>query len=85
MDANCDYEPVDSIYKIINKLSNTKSNLTGAIIPIENSIEGIVRESQDNLVNLINNGFRITAECQLNIEHCLIGFCSKENVYTPAF
>lgn len=77
---NCNYEPIDSIYNIIKALNTSESATIAAIIPIENSVEGIVRESQDNLTKIITKGFRINAERVLNIEHCLIGYCKKEEI-----
>lgn len=82
LDDNCVYEPIDSIYNIINTLNKSKTDTIGAIIPIENSVEGIVRESQDSLTKIVSQGFRITAERALCIEHCLIGFCQKEDTKT---
>ena len=42
------------------------------IIPVENSIEGIVRESIDNLVKIEDTNLKITAETVLPINHCLV-------------
>ena len=78
--SNCEYESIDSIYNIIKNLNNSNSDSIGAIIPIENSVEGIVRESQDNLIKAISKGFRITAERQSSIEHCLIGYSDKKDI-----
>lgn len=42
------------------------------VIPIENSIEGIVRESMDNLLRLKDSELKITDETVIEINHCLI-------------
>ena len=58
-----------SIIKVIEAVSQDKS-LTG-IVPIENSIEGIVRETVDNLLRASEDLF-ITCEKVIPISHCLI-------------
>lgn len=73
---------VDSIYEISQILKEGNLNEYGAIIPIENSIEGIVRESQDNLADLAKIGYRIQAETCLDIEHSLVSFGKKEEIKT---
>lgn len=77
---NCEYQTIDSIHKIIRILNTDKNKIFSAIIPIENSIEGIVRETQDNLISLSQKGIRILAETTLSIEHSLIGFGKKEDI-----
>ena len=72
--------PQDSIYKIIRTLKNTQQDDICAVIPIENSIEGVVRDTQDNLYDLALNGYRIYAETQLPIKHTLIGFGTKSEI-----
>ena len=72
--------PVDSIYKISRILKENNFNEYGAIIPIENSIEGILRESQDNLADLAKIGYRIQAETCLDIEHSLVSFGKKDEI-----
>lgn len=77
--TDCEFLPEDSIYKIIRLLKESDSETTAAVIPIENSIEGIVRDSQDNLISLAEKGIRIQAETCLTIKHCLIGYASEKN------
>ena len=45
----CKFEAVESIYKIIKTLKDSNNENLAAVIPLENSIEGIVKETQDNL------------------------------------
>ena len=71
-------EPIESIYMIIKTLCKNNNNL--AVIPIENSIEGIVRDTQDSLSKLLQHGYKIFAETTLSIEHALVGFGKKEDV-----
>ena len=51
-----------------------------AVVPIENSIEGVVRETQDKLIATAKNGYGIFAETRLEIEHALIGYGSINDV-----
>lgn len=76
------YESMDSIYKIAKNLEISEEKDIFAILPIENSVEGIVRETQDSLVTLAQKGFKIIAETTIPIEHCLIGFGEKYKAKT---
>ena len=78
--SDCEFEPVESIYKIIRLLKDADSQSIAAVIPVENSIEGVVRETQDNLVSLAQIGFRIQAETFLPIEHSLISYGDKSQI-----
>lgn len=42
------------------------------VLPVENSIEGAVRETLDSLIRLKNPNIRILAEVVMPIEHCLL-------------
>ena len=79
---DCRFIPIDSIYKIIRYLIEKNSDSVVAILPIENSIEGIVRETQDNLINLTKFGIHIFAETSLPIKHSLIGYGCKSQIKT---
>ena len=48
-----------------------------AVVPIENSIEGIVRETIDNLTLVKNKKLKICAEYVIPIDHCLL---AKKNI-----
>jgi prephenate dehydratase len=76
------YEALDSIYQIAKTVENSEDNDIFAILPIENSVEGIVRETQDCLTMLSQKGFKIIAETTIPIEHCLIGFGDKDKAKT---
>ena len=62
--------PYSTVKSIINYVDNNKNSI--GIIPIENSIEGIVRETMDNLLNVKDEALQITAETVIPINHCLV-------------
>ncbi len=66
-------KPQGSILKVIESIDNNIGDI--GIVPIENSIEGIVRESIDNLLTS-SSRVMIGGEIILPITHCLI---SKSN------
>ena len=78
-DLNCVSTNLKSISGIIKALKDENNEDMAAVIPIENSIEGLVRETLDNLSSLKKEGFKIIAETTLNVEHALIGFCDKKS------
>lgn len=45
---------------------------TLGVLPVENSIEGAVRETLDSLIRLKNPNIRILSEVIMPIEHCLL-------------
>jgi prephenate dehydratase len=61
--------PKASILQVIESVDNSNGNI--GIVPIENSIEGIVRETVDNLVKTTSR-VMITSEILVPISHCLI-------------
>lgn len=67
---NQELTATNSIKKIIDTIDQNE-NIFG-MIPIENSIEGIVRESIDNLVRTKDEKIQIVKEIILPISHCLI-------------
>lgn len=71
---------VSTITKAIEILDEEKDT-TAAILPIENSIEGIVRETIDNLVKT-KTDVCIQAELSVPICHCLIAKGKKEEIKT---
>lgn len=62
--------PFATVKSIIEYIDNNPS--AAGIIPIENSIEGIVRETMDNLLNIKDPSVQITAETVIPINHCLV-------------
>jgi prephenate dehydratase len=63
-------EPVSSITRAMVDFRGL------SVLPIENSIEGIVRESIDNMLKL-PEGVQILSQCVIDVRHCLI---SKGNL-----
>ncbi len=74
---NCVSTNLKSISSIIKALKDENSEDIAAVIPIENSIEGIVRETLDNLSSLKKEGFKIIAETTMGVEHALLGFAKN--------
>ena len=71
---NCISTNLKSISAVIKALKDENSEDIAAVIPIENSIEGIVRETLDNLSSLKKEGIKIIAETTMDIEHSLAGY-----------
>lgn len=71
---NCVCTCLKSISAVIKALKDENSEDIAAVIPIENSIEGIVRETLDNLSSLKREGIKILAETTMNVEHALLGY-----------
>lgn len=77
---NCVSTNLKSISAVIKALKDENSEDIAAVIPIENSIEGIVRETLDNLSTLKKEGYKIIAETTLRVEHALIGYADKKDI-----
>ena len=68
--------PVSTIPKIIDLINKTPDLL--GVLPFENSIEGIVRPTIDNIY--LSN-VKIVAEIDIKIEHCLLSrFSDKTKI-----
>ena len=76
---NCVSTNLKSISSIIKALKDENNEDIVAVIPIENSIEGIVRETLDNLSSLKKEGYKIIAETTLGVEHALLGFAKHKS------
>lgn len=61
--------PMSTIRSVLEFVDKTPNTL--GVLPVENSIEGTVRESIDNLIKTQNN-IRILSEMVLHIKQCLI-------------
>ena len=62
--------PFRTIKEIIDYVENDKDSV--GIIPTENTKEGIIRETNDNLINSSNNDIKILAETVLPANNCLL-------------
>ena len=76
LDLNAELESVSTITKIIDILDEAPDSVA-AVLPVENSIEGVVRETIDNLVKTESDIF-IQAEISLPICHCLVSKGNKK-------
>lgn len=59
-----------SISKIVKKVDETPNTL--AVLPVENLIEGVVRETVDNIIRTNDNDIVIFKEIIIPVSHCLI-------------
>ena len=71
---NCVCTNLKSISSVIKALKDENSEDIAGVIPIENSIEGVVRETLDNLSSLKKEGIKILAETTMEVNHALIGY-----------
>ena len=65
-------KPIRTITAIFSELNSNSDSL--AVLPIENSIEGTVKETIDNLIKIQSDKVKILGETVVSIEHCLITF-----------
>ena len=77
---NCVSTNLKSISSVIKALKDENSEDIVAVIPIENSIEGIVRETLDNLSSLKKEGIKIIAETTMDVEHALLGYGNIKDI-----
>lgn len=71
---NFDRNIKNSIVSVIEAIDNSNGDI--GVVPVENSIEGIVRETVDNLVKTTSR-VMITGEIIVPISHCLISKSEK--------
>ncbi len=69
--------PCKSIKTALDTLENDENAL--CVLPIENSIEGIVRETIDNLLKLKDKQIKIQGEMSLPINHLLLSTGSDKS------
>ena len=62
--------PLQTIRQVVEYVDDTPDSL--GVLAVENSIEGAVRESMDNLMITKNPNIKILSECYLPINHCLL-------------
>lgn len=63
-------EPMKTIKSVLEFVDENPNAI--GILPIENSIEGAVRETIDNLIRTKNPNVRILSEMVMPIHHCLL-------------
>ena len=70
------YEDIEkpTITSVSAELSHLNDGDSLAVLPIENSIEGIVKESIDNISRIEDKDVKILGECVIPIQHCLVTY-----------
>lgn len=79
------YEDVEkpTITAVASELSNLLNDESLAVLPIENSIEGIVKEAIDNISRIEDKQVKIIGECVIPINHCLVTYAQDlKNIKT---
>ena len=71
---NYQEKPMRTITAVISEINNWKNSNNLTVLPIENSIEGIVKETIDNLTRIKDSNIKILGETVVAIEHCLITY-----------
>lgn len=67
-------KPMRTITAVISEINKAQRSDALAVLPIENSIEGTVKETIDNLNRINNPDIKILGETVVSIEHCLITY-----------
>lgn len=67
---NVRQEPFKTIKRVLEFVDETPNAI--GVLPVENSIEGTVRETIDNLIRTKNSNIKILSETVIPIEHCLL-------------
>ena len=67
--------PISTIAKIVEIVNNDENAF--AILPIENSIEGVVRQTIDSLYS---SEVKIRAQIELEIKHCLFSKGQQKDI-----
>lgn len=64
------FQSLNTIKQVVEFVDENPNSL--AVLPIENSIEGTVRETIDNLIKTKNENIQILSELVMPIKHCLL-------------
>lgn len=72
---NIELTPVSTINKAIESADKSENSI--AVLPIENFIEGIVRQTVDNI---LKSKVKIQLQTEININHCLVSKGSKAQI-----
>ena len=68
---NCYSTPLGTIKQIAEYVARNSSD-TGGVLPVENTIDGSIRESIDSIVLSTNSNLKIVAEIIMPVEYCLL-------------
>lgn len=63
-------EPMRTIKSVLEFVDENPNSI--GVLPVENSIEGAVRETMDNIIRTKNPNIRILSEVVIPIKHCLL-------------
>lgn len=77
LNINEQLKPLSSIKKIISEIDR-HPDIKG-VVPLENSVEGIVRESIDNIIRTKDTSIQIMKEIILPISHCFVTKAKRLN------
>lgn len=69
-ELNAAQTPMKTIKQVLEYIDETPNAI--GVLPVENSIEGAVRETIDNLIKTKNTNIRILSEIVIPIKHCLL-------------
>lgn len=67
---NASPEPCQTIKQVVEFASQNPNTL--GVLPLDNSIQGTVRETLDNLLNSQNSNMKILSECFIPANYCLL-------------
>lgn len=68
---NCYSTPLGTIKQIAEYVARNSSDTVG-VLPVENTIDGSIRESIDSIVLSTNSNLKIVAEIIMPVEYCLL-------------
>lgn len=69
-ELNLNLQPMNTIKQVLEFVDENPNSV--AVLPVENSIEGTVRETIDNLIKTKNENIQILSELIMPIKHCLL-------------
>ena len=70
-ELNCFTTPMTTIRQIVDYVTENSMDTIG-VLPVENTIDGTIRESLDSIILTENPNIRIISEIVLPIEYCLL-------------
>ena len=68
---NCFTTPLITIKQIIDYVTANSVDTIG-VLPVENTVDGTIRESLDNIISCSNPNIKIISELVMPIEYCLL-------------
>ena len=68
---NCYATPLGTIKQIVDYVARNSADTVG-VLPVENTIDGSIRESIDNIILSANPNLRIISEIIMPVEYCLL-------------